>query len=132
MLDKGTGIFILRLFIGIRLIYGVWDNIISWHKMQEFGSFLSSQRFPLPLISAVVSVWAQFICGLMIIVGFKIRWAAAIMVINFLVATWVHRNDKFEAMTPALAILFCCLLFFLEGAGKFAIDKIRVEKTDRL
>ncbi|MFN2457984.1 MAG: DoxX family protein [Chitinophagaceae bacterium] len=107
-----------------RLIYGVIDNILHWEKMLEFEQFLNQFKFPLPLISAVVSVYAQFIAGILILIGWKIRWAAFVMIINLLVAlVMVHRNDTVEQMTRALAILFCCVLFLFYGSGRYSLDK---------
>lgn len=121
--NGNLGVLFLRLFIGTRLIYGVIDNIIAWEKMIEFATFLEKFSFPFPMYSAVISVYAQLFAGVMIILGFKIRWASLLMIVNFLVALiMVHRNDTFEGMTPALAILFACLLFLFNGAGKFGLD----------
>ena len=105
--NRGAGIFLLRLFIGLRLFYGVIDNVLSWDRMLEFSEFLRSQGFPIAIVSAIVSVYAQFVCSILILLGYKIRLAAAIMIINFLIAlVMVHRNDSVEGMTPALAMLF--------------------------
>lgn len=120
------GVFLLRLFIGLRLIYGVLDNVVSWEKMEEFAHFLEIHRFPFPLISAIVSVYAQLLGGLAILIGYKIRIFSCIMAINFLVAligVHVAAGDSVEGMTPALAILFSCLTFMFTGAGKIALDK---------
>ena len=73
------GLLLLRLFLSLRLIYGVIDNILSWERMKEFATFLESNSFPIPTTSAVISVYAQFICGLLILAGFKTRIASAIM-----------------------------------------------------
>lgn len=122
--SPGTGIFLLRIFIGLRLLYGVADNIASWHKMQEFAAFLDANNFPFPLVCAVLSVYAQAIAAVMILLGLQIRLAALLMIVNFAVALiMVHRNDTIEGMTPALAILFSSFVFLLEGAGKFSVDK---------
>jgi putative oxidoreductase len=95
--------------------------------MQEFEKFLASFKFPLPLVSAVVSVYAQAIAAVMIILGWKIRIAAVLMIINFLVALlMVHRTHPFNSMIPALSLIFICLLFLFQGAGKFSIDKERL------
>ena len=120
--NKDIGILLLRLFIGIRLIYGVADNVFSWQHMTTFEEFLKTNGFPLPLFSAVLSVYAQFLSGLLIITGFKIRVASGIMIINFIVAlVMVHRNDSFEGMTPALSMLFANIVFLFYGAGKFSL-----------
>lgn len=121
-LNEHIGLFVLRIFIGLRLIYGVLDNVISWDKMLEFSTFLDANGFPVPTISAVISVYAQLICGLFILIGFKIRAASLIMVINFLIALFmVHINDTVEGMTPALAMLFGSACLFFTGAGKIAM-----------
>ena len=121
---KSLGVLILRLFIGIRLIYGVMDNVFNWHHMLLFRDFLEQFQFPFPLVSAVVSVYAQFCAGIMIILGWKIRWAAILMIINFLVALFtVHRTDSFEQMTTVLCIIFIHVLFLFVGPGKYAVER---------
>jgi len=118
------GIFLLRLFVGGRLFYGVVDNVMSWERMIEFSSFLEAQDIPAPIFSAVLSAYSQFIASLCILFGYKIRVASAVMVFNFVVAMIVHLrlNDTIEAMTPALAMLFGCLAFIFMGAGRYAIS----------
>lgn len=121
--NKDLGVFFLRLFIGLRLIYGVVDNVVSWEHMLKFRDFLHLFNFPLPLLSAIVSVYAQLLAGVLIVVGWKIRWVSILLIINFLVAIFmVHRADTFEQMTPALMMIFCGLLFLFYGAGKYSVD----------
>ncbi len=119
-----VGLLVIRLFIGLRIIYGVFDNIISWNKMMEFAGFLKASGFPLPTFCAVLSVYAQFICGVLILIGYKTRFAAFILAFNFIIAiVMVHLNDSIEAMTPALAMLFISVGLLFTGAGKWAIEK---------
>lgn len=122
--NQDIGVLLLRLFVGFRLIYGVQDNILHWSQMLEFRDFLQQFHFPLPLVSAVVSVYGQFVAAVMVLLGWKIRYAALVLIINFIVA-WlmVDRHGTIESMTPALAILFCALLFLFQGGGKFSLDK---------
>jgi putative oxidoreductase len=59
----------------------------------------------------------------MILVGWKIRFASVLMILNFLVALLVvHRKDSIEGMTPALAILFASILFLFYGVDKFSME----------
>jgi putative oxidoreductase len=120
--NNGYGLMFLRIAIGIRLIYGTIDNVLSWAKMQEFAGFLTSLNFPSPLASAVLSVYAQMICGILFIIGYKIRWAAVLMMINFLIASYIHLPDGIPAMTPALLIFFASVTFLLDGAGALSLD----------
>ena len=122
---KEIGILLLRVFTGGRLLYGVLDNVVSWERMLEFSQFLEANNFPLPLVSAITSVAVQFIGAILILVGFKIRFASFILVINFLVALiFVHFriNDTVEGMTPALAMLFGCLTLLFTGAEKISLE----------
>lgn len=119
------GILLLRFFIGARLIYGVIDNIISWQQMEEFAAFLSANGFPFPLASAISSVAVQFIGGVFVLLGFKIKWACVLLAFNFIVAiVFFHLrvSDSVEGMTPALAMLFGSLTLFFTGAGQYAVD----------
>ncbi|MGH1364796.1 MAG: DoxX family protein [Calditrichia bacterium] len=123
--NKDIGILLLRLFIGARLFYGVIDNVLSWEHMLLFSEFLQANGFPFPLLSAVVSVYVQLIGSIMILVGYKIRIAAFVLAINFIVALlMVHlpAGDTIEGMTPALAMLFGCLTLFFTGAEKFSLN----------
>ena len=122
--NQDLGILLLRIFIGVRLIYGVQDNVLSWEHMTRFSEFLKEFRFPIPMACAIISVYAQLVAGILILLGWLTRYAALLMIINFLIALiMVHRNDSFEAMTAPLSILFCCLLFLFYGPGGISIDK---------
>lgn len=123
--NKYVGIFLLRIFIGCRLIYGVIDNIFSWKRMIEFSKFLEANNFPFPIISAVTSVYVQFFGALFILLGFKTRFASFILTINFIIALFfvhVRANDTVEGMTPALAMLFGSLTLLFTGADKISFD----------
>ena len=127
ILNKGWGILLLRLFVGFRLIYGTMDNVWHWDRMIEFSQFLEAQKFPYPLVCAVISVYAQFICGILIILGFYIRWVSAIMIINFIIATSIHISEGIPAMTPPLLILLSCFLFLLEGSGPLSLRSKNIQ-----
>lgn len=123
--NQAIGILLLRIFIGGRLLYGVIDNVVSWERMVEFSIFLEANHFPIPIISAVTSVYVQFFGAISILLGFRLRFASFLLVINFLVALiFVHFrvNDTIEGMTPALAMLFGCLTLLFTGAEKISLE----------
>ncbi len=123
--NRHVGIFLLRLFIGLRLFYGVIDNVVSWEQMMEFARFLTANDFPFPVLSAICSVYLQLLGSLMILAGFKIRMASLLMVANFIIAVFfvhVKGGDSIEEMTPALAMLFGCITFLFIGAERISID----------
>ncbi|MBO6525269.1 MAG: DoxX family protein [Balneolaceae bacterium] len=119
------GELFIRFTIGFHLIYGTQDNVFSWDRMLEFSEFLTNFGFPLPLVSAVISVYAQFISGIMYILGFQVRIAAIIMIVNFIVALiMVHIGDSYPGMFPAIMMLAgsCYLLF--NGSRVVSIDNV--------
>lgn len=121
------GLFLLRFFLGLRLLYGVLDNVLNWERMLEFSLFLENNGFPIPLISAVTSVYVQFFGAISLLVGFKLRFFSFLLIINFIVALFfVHlaNKDSIEGMTPALAMLFGCLTLFFTGPGKISIENL--------
>src|SRR5688572_19552591 len=89
---RDIGVLLLRLFIGVRLIYGVTDNVFSWQHMLRFRDFLQAFNFPFPLVAAILSVYIQLVAGLMIIIGWNIRFASLLLIVNFTIALiMVHR-----------------------------------------
>lgn len=121
---QAGGVLLLRLFVGTRLIYGVLDNILHWSRLLEFRDFLHQFGFPWPLVSAIISVYGQFTAAILLLLGWQVRVAALLLIVNFTVAWFmVDRHGTIESMTPALAILFCALLFLFQRGGKYALDK---------
>lgn len=113
----------IRLFAGTFLVYMSQDNVLSCARMQEFAGFLGGHGFPFPLASAVLSVAAQFLSGLLFLAGAFVRGAALVMIVNFLVAIgMVHLALPFrEALDPA-AMLASALCLLFSGAGRLSVD----------
>ena len=113
----------IRLAVGTRLIAGTQDNVFSSARMQEFAHFLAANGTPYPEAGAVVSVYAQFICGALFVLGLWTRPAAVVMIGNFVAALLIaHRQTPFEATWPALMMLAAALFFLLHGAGRPSVD----------
>jgi len=122
---SALGVPLFRVFLGAALAYGTQDNVFSGAHMIEFRDFLDRNGFPAPLPSAYLSAYAQFICGLLILAGAFTRPAAAVMVVNFVVALlMVHRALPFSANISPLAMLFGALLFVFHGAGAYSVDAV--------
>lgn len=119
----------IRIIVGFHLIYGVYDNIASHTAMTEFIVFLTKYNMSIPTVAAYVSVYAQFVCGLLFIVGYYLRIAALLMIVNFTVALFiVHVGDTYQNAFPALFMFFSSLSLFFSGAGKFSLDQLRKNK----
>lgn len=123
---------LLRLFLGVVLIYGTQDNVFSAARMLEFRDFLAQNGFPYPLACAYLSAYAQFVTGILLVVGLLTRLAAAVVVVNFVVALlMVHLRLPFTANIAPLAMLVDGLFFVLYGAPRYSLDAVRARSRAR-
>jgi putative oxidoreductase len=117
------GVLFIRAVVGFHLIYGTQDNVLSYERMLEFRDFLAARGVPWPLFAAHLSVYAQFLAGILFIVGAAVRWAGLVMVINFIAAFVIaHRGDPYPRFFPALFMLAGAAFFLFHGAGRHSID----------
>ncbi len=122
---KGYAAVFIRLIVGFHLVYGTQDNVFSYTRMEEFAGFLGARGVPFPLFSAFASAYAQFICGILFILGAATRAAAALMIINFIAALVIaHIGDTYPNMFPALMMLSAACFLLLHGAGKLSVDDV--------
>ncbi|MEJ7683005.1 MAG: DoxX family protein [Segetibacter sp.] len=120
---RNYGVDFLRFVVAWRLIAGVWPCAIQLKPISEVSAFFAQLQLPLPVVSSYLSLYAQFICGLLLIIGLWIRPAAIVMIINFIVAIIAaHLNDGIEKSSAAWVILAASILFLFNGAGKLSID----------
>jgi putative oxidoreductase len=127
------GALFIRLAVGVRLVEGTQDNVFSYARMQEFASFLAGLGTPFPLFSAFLSAYAQFICGILVVVGLFTRPAGLVIAINFVVAlVLAHRTTPFLATWQATMMLAGGLFFLFNGSGAFALDRLRGGKRRRI
>jgi putative oxidoreductase len=118
------GALFIRLAVGSRLIYGTADNVFSSERMAEFERFLAAHGTPFPAAGAPVSVYVQFVCGILFLLGLWARPAGALIAINFIAALVVaHRATGFLETWPALMMLAAGLFFLFNGAGPLSIDE---------
>ena len=113
----------IRAFLATFLIYMTQDNVFSADRMQEFVEFMTAEGFPAADVLAPISVYAQFTCGLLVAFGLLTRWAAAVMVVNFVVAiAGVHIGTSFRTFLEPMAMLSASMFLLLHGPGRLALD----------
>jgi len=118
------GLFFFRLIIGFHLVYGTADNVFSNARMLEFRDFLAANGTPFPLFGAYLSAYAQFICGILFLLGAFVRPAALVMIVNFIAALVIaHRTGGYPPAALALIMLFSSIGFLIHGAGKPSWDE---------
>ncbi|HEV2079769.1 MAG TPA: DoxX family protein [Allosphingosinicella sp.] len=117
------GLLLLRWVTGAFLIYQSHDNVFSSARMDEFEKFMTQFNFVYPELMAPLSVYAQFACAILFILGLLTRWAGLVTAFNFVVAVWmVHWPEAFNLWWPALILVFLGILFATIGAGRYSLD----------
>lgn len=118
-------LLLLRLFVGLFLIWGVWDNIVSGERMREFEQFLRVHGFFMPELLAPVSVYVQFFIGLGFVLGWFTRWAGILCAVNFAIAVaMVDHKAGIRGMFPSGCLVVIGLYLATHGAGRLSIDEL--------
>ena len=74
--------------------------------------------------SLFLAVVGEFICPLLMIIGFKTRWAAIPAAITMFVAAFIaHGSDPFGRKELPLLFLTIFVIIMLLGPGKYSVDK---------
>jgi len=116
-------LLLLRVFVGLFLVWNVWDNITSSGRMHEFAGFLGKHGFPSPQMLAPVSVYLQLAIGIAFFLGLFTRWAGLVCAVHFGVAiAMVDHSGGMRGIFPSACLLLIGLYLGTYGAGRFSID----------
>jgi putative oxidoreductase len=116
-------LLLLRLFVGLFLIWGVWDNLTDPARMSEFVEFLRKSGFSNPRFLAPLSVYVQLAVGTAFVLGVFTRWAGILCMVNFIVAiVMVDRFDGMRGIFPSGCLVLIGLYLATYGAGRFSLD----------
>lgn len=120
----------LQYHIGLAFLRIGASALILTHGFPKFQKLLSGNfEFGDPLglgssPSLFLAIIGEFICPILVIIGFKTRWAAVPTAITMAVAAFiVHASDPFNVKEKALLFLTLFIAIILLGPGKFSVDK---------
>lgn len=118
---KDIGILIIRILFGFILFYGHGLNkLIVLFAGQEI-KFLDPIGIGV-IPSFYLVAFAEGICALLLIVGLFTRLSSIVLIINFMVILYFHKEDEFNALEPIYFYLFTYIALLFIGAGKYALD----------
>ena len=101
------------------------------HGIPKISKLSNAAEFPDPLgigglLSLILCLIGEVLAPILIIVGFKTKWAAIPAAITMLVAAFVvHAKDDLGTKEHALLFCIAFVAIFLAGAGKLSIDGMR-------
>lgn len=120
----------LRNDIGLALLRIAPSAMMLTHGIPKFQKLISGNfEFGDPIgigatPSLFLAVIGEFLCPILIIIGFKTRWAAIPSAITMLVAGFiVHGADPFATKEKAMMYAVFFIAIALLGPGKYSIDR---------
>ncbi len=117
-----TAMFLLRLVFGILMMKHGYEKLVRFADIKAtFINFLGLGG----TISLLLVVFAEFFCGLFIVIGLFTRLASVPLIICMSVALFkVHNSDFFGKGEIAALYLGAFLALLLLGPGKASVDGI--------
>lgn len=121
-MGRDVGLLVLRVGLAYGLAYG--------HGYGKLLRLLGGEGgFPDPIglgsgLSHALAVLAEFVCPLLVAVGFMTRLATVPTIILFVVAFFVvHGGDPFLDKEKAFLYLIGYLVVLLTGPGRMSLDQ---------
>jgi len=115
------GLLVLRVGFSVFLLL---------HGIEKIEVLLESGgKFPNPIgigstLSLILVLIAEVFCTILIIIGFKVRWASIPPIIMMLVAVFVvHQGNSIMERELAVLYLVAFSAIGILGSGKYAIGK---------
>jgi putative oxidoreductase len=126
---KDIVLLVVRVFIGFAMLSHGFPKLqmLLEGGNVEFFNFLGMG----PKISLGLTVFAEFACSILLILGLFSRVALGFLIFTMIIAAFVvHGADPFEKREMSLIYLSIYLLLMVFGAGKISVDHM-IEKRKR-
>jgi putative oxidoreductase len=120
--------------LAIRLLSGgmmLTHGIPKFDRLFGEGPVKFADPFGLgPEISLGMVLFAEVGCSLLVMLGFKTRWATLPLLFTMLMAAfYAHGNDPFSEKELSLLFFTIFLSVLISGGGRFSLDHIRYFKA---
>ncbi len=118
---RNIGLLLLRVAPSIMLLT---HGIPKFQKLIGGGEIKFGDPFGIgPLPSLILAIIGEVVCPLLLIIGFKTRWAAIPAALTMATAAFlVHSADPFGVKEKALLFLSFFIVIILLGPGKYSAD----------
>jgi len=121
---------------GALLLRIIGGGLMLVHGIPKLMKVINGDfTFPNPLsvgpeASLILTVFAEFICALFILLGYRTRIASIPLMITMLVAAFIHHwADDFATKEKALLYFGIYLALFFIGSGKYSLDNALDSKS---
>jgi len=116
------GALVMRLVLGASMAVHGYEKVIPHGALGHYVHYIASLGIPYWL--GYVSAYTEFAGGILLILGFLTRLAAALVAINMFVAFfYVGLHQGFGIYNYILALAALAIMLTLYGAGAMALDR---------
>ena len=126
---KDIIVLAVRVFIGFAMLshgFPKLQMLLAGGKI-EFFDFMGLG----PQISLILTVFAEFVCSILLILGLFTRVSLGFLIFTMAMAAFVvHGSDAFDEREMSLIYLSVYLLLMVIGAGKVSVDHM-IERRKR-
>ena len=127
---QNTAALIGRILLALIFITSGWGKIAGFDGTV---GYIASKGLPLPQVGAIIAILCELGGGLLLLVGFKARWAGLVLAI-FTLAAGILFHDFWNADAAAkmgqsinfwknVSIAGGMLMVFAFGPGAYSVDK---------
>lgn len=119
-LSTDLAALILRLIFGGLFMYHGWGKLSNYEAMLSmFQDIIGIGIKP----TVILVIFAEFFCGIFVLLGFFTRLTVIPIFITMLVAFFIaHGKDPFQVKELALVYLLLSIVIFLLGSGRYSLD----------
>lgn len=113
---------LLRLALGILIMYHGYDKLIHFaDKKNSFTNFMGIGSTP----SLALVVFAEFFCGLFVLIGLFTRFASIPLIITMCVIVFkINGGEFFDKFESPVLYLAGFIVLLLVGPGRASVDSM--------
>ena len=127
---KDVAALVGRVLLALMFVYAGYGKIGGFEGLT---SAIASKGLPLPPVAAAIALAVELVGGMMLVVGWKARWAALAIAIFTLFASiffhdfWTMADQAARTnqlmFLKNISIIGGMLMVFAFGPGRFSIDR---------
>ena len=120
------GLLLLRATVGFLMAYHGYQKISNFYDIEpKFMEFMSLSKG----ISLGLVIVAEFLCSVLLVIGWATRFVLVPLIITMVVAVFVaHGGDILGEGEMAFLYLMVYLILLITGAGKYSADHFLIKK----
>jgi len=116
----------------LRLVFGGMFIFHGYPKLANYSEMVKMFGDPIGIgneLSVILTIFGEFVCGILIVLGLLTRFAAVPVFITMLVVLFVAlAQAPFTDKMLPFVYIFLSVVIFILGSGKYSLDAVLFDK----